>query len=229
MMPTSTRRLIVAACLLSAAWLWIWSALDWSLDLPSTERTGATAYRQHGPSIPAIKPLATAAINSSAWLQSPAFYPDRHAHSYLPGAADTAAVQAPALGPDYELTTTVVGTTRAFAVLRPTGSNQSMIARRGEALRDAPGWRVTRVERFSVRLTDGNGREVELTLRPHASTPVYSTPASLATLTVPGTDVPTESLPPPAIQPAQGNAGLRARIQARRRAAASGANGSKVQ
>jgi len=229
MIPATTRRLAIAACLLTAVWLWVWNAWKWTLELPTVNLTETAVLGESWTSFATIKPAVAAAIDSTAWLQSPAFYPDRQAHSYRPGATNASSALAPVSAPDFELTTTVVGTTQAFAVLRPAGSNYSMIARRGEELRDAPGWRVVGIERFSIQLVDGSGHEVDLQLKPHAFAPVATMPASLAPVTVSNTDASPMSPPPPATQPAQGDANLRARIQARRHAVTSDARNGKVQ
>ena len=226
MIPASTRWLAAAACTLVVLWLWTWAAAQWQLEMP--------AFNQ--PMTP-LQPIATPLelnasttkreLDASALLRSPAFYPDRRPHSFQPGAPADQPMQAAQF--DYQLTTTVVGKKHAFAMLRLPGSNRSLIARLGEPFEGDPAWHVTGIDNASIRLAGNQGQEVRLALKPlmPAQPSLYTPPISMAasqptTATMNSQNAPVP--PAPSIQPVQGDAELRARIDARRREAAASAS-----
>lgn len=221
MMPASTRRLAVAACALILLWFCAWLGASWTLEMPTAGQPAPFAL----PPAAAGAPPATRMPDSAPLLQSPAFYPDRRPHPFRPGMVETPVSQPSGFG--YELTTTVVGKRQAFAMLRPPGSRQSFIARPGEAFTGDPAWHVAGIDRHSIRLTGSQGRTVELQLKPPVPTqPPTSAPPPMPASPSASSGTDSQSfltLPAPAIQPAQGDAELRARIEARRREAASNA------
>lgn len=233
MIPASTRNLAAAACALVALWFWAWIAAEWKLPIPADNQLAPSALL---PTAVPLEPDASSStgreIDASALLRFPAFYPDRLPHPFRPDALSDQPVQATEF--DYQLTTTVIGKKHAFAMLRLPGSNQSLLARLGEPFEGDPSWHVTGIDNVSIQLAGIRGREVRLALKP--LTPVQP-PASVPPIPMPQSQQTTgamslQSMPaPPAysIQPAQGNAELRARIEARRHEAAASASAARTQ
>ena len=228
MIPRYTQRLALTAFALNLIWLGTWLWLDWELEITS-------------PATPAVSTVVTnrnldrqtpsRTIDSHALMQYPAFYPDRRPHGFRPDAKDEPPAQAPRM--DFELTTTVIGQTRAFAMLRLPGSNQSVVARKGEPFEADPSWQVTKIDKNSVSLVGQQGQMVTLTVKPPmpAQLPT-SVPPPLAPVTSSTSAVTVQAaLPAPitAVQPSQGNEDLRARIEARRRDAESRARAIRTQ
>ena len=230
MMPASTRHLAAAACALVVLWLWAWGAAQWTLKMPAANQQ-PTASRSISQSLEPNAP-AGGEIDSTSLLRSPAFYPDRRPHPFQPGAPGDQPVQATKF--DYQLTTTVIGKKHAFAMLRLPGSNQSLIARLGEPFEGDPAWHVTEIDNVSIRFTGNQGQEVRLALKPPAPVqPPFPAPSMPVSASLPATatlNVPNAAAPPaPSIQPTQGNAELRVRIEARRREAAASATTVRTQ
>lgn len=224
MIPRHTKRLAVIAFSLVLAWLWTWIWLDWEFQIAP----------QSPPAVSTVVPLTlpdpraqTREIDSHALLQYPAFYPDRHPHGFRPDAKDNTPVPPPRM--DFELTTTVVGQSRAFAMLRLPGSNQSVVARAGEPFEADPSWNVTKIDKNSVSLVSHQGQLVTLTIK-------APMPAQLPKSMPPSSPSATASMvqaavaaPVTAVQPSQGDADLRARIEARRRDAEARARAIRTQ
>ena len=225
-MPRSTRLLAIAAAVLSALWAWAWLGLDWTLTLP-------VSPPQQVMTMPFVQPDANAIgqaaipIDTAAFLERPAFYPDRRMHPFRPGAEGEAV--APKTTLDFELTTTVVTARRAFAVLRLRGGGASVIARPGDAFEADPAWHVTHIDRTSASFVNAQGVSLTLNVKPPA--PAQRIAPAVAANT-PASPVGSPSISPPsmsqipaplvqapvtATQPMQENAEIRARIEARRR------------
>lgn len=220
MIPKQTSLLGMTAFVLILIWLWAWIRLDWNLKIaPVPTPAVSTVVPQNN-----FQEYENGEVDSSALLQSPAFYPDRRPHGFRPDAKDEP--PAPAARMDFELTTTVVGRARAFAMLRLPGSNQSVIARAGEPFEADPSWRVMKIDKTSVSLAGNQGQLVTLTLKsPLPAQPPSSVPSPVAaSRTQPMTTLTVQAPPAAPVaagQPNQGDAGLRARIEARRRDAES--------
>ena len=219
MIPRVTRRLAAAAIALIFVWLWAWIWLDWELHIAPLVT----------PAVSTIVPQARVVsmehreIDSLALLRSPAFYPDRRPHGFRPDMKEETPAQAPRM--DFELTTTVVGRTQSFAILRLPGSAQSVIARVGEPFEADPSWQVTKIDKMSVSFTGNQGQLLTLNLKPPMpAQPPPSVPTNMvAPIASPNATSPQAPLAAPvaATQPSQGNPELRARIEARRRDAES--------
>ena len=165
------------------------------------------------------------------------FYPDRRMHPYRPGAEDTA--EAPKATLDFELTTTVIGSKRAFAVLRLKGGGASVIARPGEAFEADPAWHMTKLDRGSATFVNAQGVLVTLAIKPPAPSQVIAvaSPAPVMAASsvasqpnaAPFATPPLAQAPVTAVQPMQENAEVRARIEARRREMAARAQPARTQ
>lgn len=226
MIRASTRWLAAAACTLVVLWLWTWAAAQWQLEMPAFNQP-MTLLRPIAPPLGLTTSTVKREPDASALLRSPAFYSDRRPHSFQPGAPADQPMQPAQFG--YQLTTTVVGKKHIFAMLRLPGSNRSLIARLGEPFEGDPAWHATEINNASIRLTGNQGQEVRLALKPLTPTQpsLYTQPISMAASqpTTAAMNSQNAPLPPAAsIQPAQGDAGLRARIDARRREAAASAS-----
>ena len=223
-MPRSTRALAITAAVLATLWGWVWLAMDWTVTLPPSPQHGVMTTSMTPPS-PARNPAMSSTVDTAPFLDRPAFYPDRRMHPYRPGADGEAAVPKTTL--DFELTTTVVGTRRSFAVLRLRGGGNSVIAHPGEAFEADPSWQVTRIDRTSASFVNAQGTVLTLTIKPPApaqpgtAATVFPTPAPPPRAATPSSasasSPPAAAPPATAVQPMQENAEVRARIEARRR------------
>ena len=221
-MPRRTQLLAIAAIVLSGLWGWAWLGLEWSIELPSSPQ-------QRVPTTPTT-PLPSSSGTQpqpdvSAFLERPAFYPDRRMHPYRPGAEEETEVPKTTL--DFELTTTVIGAQRSFAVLRLKGGGTSVIARPGEAFEADPAWHMTKLDRISATFVNAQGVLVTVGIKPPAPNQVITAvnpPSAMGAAMVAKPAIPAPSSSPPpaqapvtAVQPMQENADVRARIEARRR------------
>lgn len=231
-MPRSTQVLAVTATGLTALWAWAWLGLTWTLALPTIPQRAVMTTSL--PSSPATSPegTLTPTIDSGAFLEQPAFYPDRRMHPYRPGAEVEAAALKTTL--DFELTTTVVTARRAFAVLRLRGGGSRVIARPGEPFEADPAWQVTRIDRTSASFVNAQGTPLTLTIKPPAPATQTSTQAPMIAAAA-ATNTSTSPLSQPtqapvtAVRPMQENAEVRARIEARRREAQASAQSARTQ
>ena len=227
-MPRLTQLLAVCTGVLVVGWLWAWIGLQWTLPIPAPA-VAANPSREVDIALP-TSPAASgvAVIKSEALLQQPAFYQDRRPHRFRPDDPDT--TKPPAATLDFIVSSTVVGRRKSFAMLR-SGGGKTVIARAGEPFEADPAWRVTRIDRTTVNFTSPQGEPLTLTIAPPkpGQAPVY---AAASPVQVPAVAAPSASFiqapPPVAIaQPVQDNAALRARIEARRKAAADLANSTR--
>lgn len=221
-MPRSTRLLAITTAVLLALWVWAWLELEWPLELPSSPQ-------QRVPTVlaPALPPSegAPPQLGVSAFLERPAFYPDRRTHPYRPGAEEETV--APKATLDFELTTTVIGTNHAFAVLRLKGGGASVIARTGQAFEADPAWHAIKIDHTSTTFINAQGILVTLGIKPPipsqavaaASPASVMGASSVAKFAIPVLSTTPTPVPAPvtAVQPMQENADARARIEARRR------------
>lgn len=230
--PTSTRLLVLVAVAMTGLWLWAWIKLEWTLAMP-VNALGKVQTRA-----PSIAPSANnasppeASIDSTALLEQPAFFPDRRAHPYRPDAEEKTV--APKATLDFIVTSTVVGSRMAFALLRLPSGGTTVIARLDEPFEGDPSWRVTAVERTTVSFVNAFGTALTLKVPPPAPHAPMSTLASMSPPTAaPSQPATTQAdqeramqapAPAAAVQPIQENAELRARIEARRKEALDRAN-----
>lgn len=230
MMPISTRLFSVAALLMTGLWLWAWILFDWTLTMPVNSQSRVQA--PVASVLVADDAAPQALIDSTALLKQPAFFPDRRAHPYRPDAEEKTV--APKATLDFIVTSTVVGSRNAFAMLRLPGGANTVIARVDEPFEGDPSWRVTAIDRTTVSFVNAFGTAVTLTVLPPAPHAPMATLASMGTSNATAPQAPSTQAdreramqapaPAAAVQPIQENADLRARIEARRKEALDQAN-----
>ena len=233
--PPTTRWLTGIAAFCITLWVWAWLGLRWTPTLADNPQQHVQTAVQM-PLMTQTTPSPMKMPVVTALLEQPVFYPDRRMHPYQPGAAAEAALPPTTL--DFELTSTVVTSKRAFAVLRLPGGGNSVIARPGEPFEADPAWQVTQVDRTSAHFVNAQGIPVVLTIKPPepaqamvvttVTTSAATAPApTAATAVSPASS--TAQGPVTAIRPMQENADLRARIEARRRQANANAQPARTQ